>query len=351
VDFPVDVLVIILSFLHIDHLHTARIVCKAFREASNLCVTGLSFGSCESEVSCKELDQRLRVFKAVKWVDLTIHRVQSASLLRRPAVMSCLRKLRLTCNRPHVIIPLVAAAPHLTKLEVEVKPGSWCKNRKFRSQLVEALRSCRCSVELTCLRAGTFSNYNAFNVIGDTPILRLIWYGDNGSGLPAGQLALTHFTRLESLELVTVETEDEIEAVATLTRLTRLVKGHPALRTRHLVPLSKLTALQELDVQLPQSRVVRDFRLVVSPLVQLRQLKLGGRRSRCFRDSDLAELDSLLAELPCSYTPGDAASIQHPAVVAKGLPTHWLWGAPKAVLILLTATRACVAAGHGPVGA
>jgi hypothetical protein len=32
--------------------------------------------------------------------------------------------------------------------------------------------------------------------------------------------------------------------------------------------------------------------------VQLRQLKLGGQHTRCFWDSDFAELDSLLAELP-----------------------------------------------------
>jgi hypothetical protein len=256
------------------------------------------------------IKRRLQVFNSVTCVDLAIHRARDASHLRRQAVLSRLCKLRLTCRRPHAIIPLLAAAPHLATLEVEVKAETWRDDSQFRRRLALALEKCRSGVEVALImsdQSRSHSNYTEFEGIDSTPILRLISYdGIFLSGLPAGQVQLACFTRLQCLEIVFVLTDEQMEAVGALTRLTRLMlEVEGSLGTSQLTPLSQLTALQELRVAQcvdghgtgeyePFS--VRDFRPVVTPLVHLREVTL-----RYFCDdgeNDVADVDSLLLALP-----------------------------------------------------
>jgi hypothetical protein len=298
VELPLDVQVHILAFLHTDHLKTARMV-PSFRDASKLCVTKLS---CSCGLWWK-IKRRLQYFNSVKILDLAIRRARYASLLRQPGVLSRLRELRLTCPRLAAVIPLVAAAPQLSKLEVEVEVASWCNGKRFRSQLVKALRSCRRPVEVT-LRLWDYMwvslNYTEFEGIDETPILRLIVHGISLSGLPAGQVPLTHFTRLQCLDIVQAQTYDEIGALATLTQLTRLaLETKPSMGMQQLMPLSHLTALQELELVGFEELCMRGFRLVVSPMAHLRKLTLQSARYNLRRwYLDLADTDSLLAALP-----------------------------------------------------
>jgi hypothetical protein len=274
VDLPLDLLVIILSFLQNDHRRTARILCKAFRDASNQCVTALSFRSGEGQRAM--LNQRLKVFKSVKFLDLTIRRARDVSLLRRPAVLSRLRELRLTCSF-RTIIPLLAAAPHLTKLELARVAATqrFDADSRIHSQLFEALSTCPSSLEVTLCVSGSRTDSETFVGIDTTPILRLIGETVFLSQLPDGHVSLAHFTRLKCLELVYVSDDDGIEAIAALTQLTRLVLVlEQSMGSQLLMPLSQLTALQELAVGAFDMRFMREFRLVVAPMVEYRELLL-----------------------------------------------------------------------------
>jgi F-box domain len=299
---PLDVLVVILALLPADHLRTARTVCKAFRKASNLLVTRLSF--CGSNISWKMINERLKVFKLVTCLDLAICKGPQASLLQRPAVLSRLRKVRLTCCHD-AIIPLLAAAPRLTHLEVAVESAVWLHGSQFQRQLFQALRNCRRSVEVTLCMSSSHSavySYRKFEGIDGTPILRLIadpvWLPHR----PAGQAPLAHFSRLECLDLVDVGTLDEVEAVATLTRLTRLalrpIFNREPRGMAQLLPLSQLTALQELKVVAFEGSDMRDFRQVVGPMVRMRELMLDVWDWDIGWSFDLGDVDFLLAALP-----------------------------------------------------
>jgi hypothetical protein len=307
-ELPLDVLVTILAFLHNDHLRMARVVCKAFREASNRCVTRLS---CGPNMTWRIIKRRLQVFNSVTCVDLAIHRARDALHLKRQAVLPRLCKVHLTCRRPDAIIPLLAAAPHLGKLEVEVKAESWRDDSPFRRRLALALEKCRSAVEVT-LRMSILSghsHYTEFEGIVGAPILHLITSGGMWlSGLPAGQERLAHFTRLQCLETVYVETGDHMKAVAALTRLTRLaLEVEKALTLSQLTPLSQLTALQELKIAQFEARIrygdiiflnVQDIRLIVSPLVHLRELTFSYSCNYGWNLNDLVDVESLLLALP-----------------------------------------------------
>jgi hypothetical protein len=296
-ELPLEVLVIILAFLRGDHLRMARVVCRAFRAASIQCVTTLGF--CGPNTSWKIINERLQVFNSVKCLDLTIRRARQASLLQRPAILSRLRELRLTCRRPDAIIPLLAAASQLTKLEVEVDRDLWLHDRQFPGQLDRALGGFRCSavVTLRLTDGGQVPGYKSFKGIDNTPISHLIVCGIHLRDVNDRHVPLTHFSRLECLELVNVE-PDQVEAVAALTQLTRLglalaTSGH--IRTE-LMPLSQLTALQELKVANFDTLCMQNFQSAVSPMVRLRELELKPV-NHCWY-LDLAEIDCLLAALP-----------------------------------------------------
>jgi hypothetical protein len=303
---PLDVLVIILAFLHGDHLRTARTVCKDFRKASNLCVTRLSF--CGPNTSWRMIKERLQVFTKVTCLDLAIRKAPQASLLQRPEVLSRLRKVRLTCRGPDAIIALLAAAPRLTKLEVVVESAGRFRDSQFRAQLARALRNCRHPVEVTLCLSDRCRvdydwdyNYRNFAWIDSTPILRLTAHLVSLSQLPARQVTLTHFSRLECLELIHAETGNQVEAVAALTRLTRLaLRVEESMGLPQLLPLSQLTALQELKVQACnfQRYSIRDFRQVVGPMVRLRELRLEVWCWHIRWPLDLGDVDFLLAALP-----------------------------------------------------
>jgi hypothetical protein len=191
---------------------------------------------------------------------------------------------------PDAIIPLVAAAPQLTKLDMGCYLGS-----EFRRQLVDALTNHRCCVEVT-LHNYQRVNIKDFEGLENTPVLRLNVFAILLRERPAGHVRLTCFTRLKCLELVHVESDAEMEVVAELTRLTRL-----ALDTTSpsVMPLSQLTALQELKIRAQSSLDALSFRQAVSPMVQLRELTLGGSQYSLFRWApDFTELDSLLPVLP-----------------------------------------------------
>jgi hypothetical protein len=150
VELPDDVLVIILSFLHNDDLRTARTMCKAFRQASIPCVTRLSFiARCWPEIPWRMINDCLHVFKNVKCLELPIRTAQQALLLEQTGVLPRLHKLYVACRSLDDIIPLVAQAPELRFLYVEVGPILRVESRRYHQQLFQAAENCRHREDVT----------------------------------------------------------------------------------------------------------------------------------------------------------------------------------------------------------
>jgi hypothetical protein len=142
--------------------------------------------------------------------------------------------------------------------------------------------------------------YKAFEGIDNVPVSNVFAKGFGLWGLPAGPAPPTSFARLECLDLVFARSCVEIEVLATLTRLTLLtLKTDASLETRDLIPLSRLTSLQELNLNVFEKLVMIDFWLVVSPMARLRKLELAPSNKRQpFGHHNLADMNFLLSALP-----------------------------------------------------
>eukprot|EP00884_Botryococcus_braunii_P007100 jgi/Botrbrau1/16391/Bobra.0387s0001.2 len=251
-------------------LMTARLGCRAFRDASVPCITALRYRSWQAgdSNSVSDLTCRLQVFTSVDSLDLDINKFPIPRFFEAPGVLSVLRRLHLSSPETELcahelgyLATTVAAATQLTALKVR---GELCEVPGFGILLSESLQAC------TALRDLRLEFCHSPQHVD-------VWEGLLGKS--------AQLSRLEALGTVILNSKANIEAVAALTKLTRLSVNVRSPEALHLTLLSSLTAVQSLHVAcgtwhecvLSVLRIMNHVYKLVERMPQLRDLDLGFR--------------------------------------------------------------------------
>eukprot|EP00884_Botryococcus_braunii_P005101 jgi/Botrbrau1/14592/Bobra.242_2s0002.1 len=313
---PTEVLLKILAKLDGTALRTARLVCRALRAACVAVITSMSYDCHLAEgpqagtpggpdpASPADLAERLRVFPCIHSLDLSIALHNDLLMLAIPGALSKLRELTLWAAPDPcaaslgLLAELLPVATGLTRLVLNP-----CMLTSFQDgdYLARAVRACRRLQKLEFLgwyHEWTTNMDGITQAIVQSPTLSAFrnqhcgwnrWLWDHL--LPTE----SQLTRLLSLEGVGIEEEDQVEALASLTQLTRLSFSTVGPASSHVSLLSSLCAMQVLswfESRNHSDPTIADIKRMVEPMKQLKELDLQ------YRDGVVAHLSSLLGSLP-----------------------------------------------------
>eukprot|EP00884_Botryococcus_braunii_P007101 jgi/Botrbrau1/16392/Bobra.0387s0002.1 len=309
---PEELLAKTLGILDPNMLMTARLGCRAFRDASVPCITALRYRSWQAgdSNSVSDLTCRLQVFTSVDSLDLDINKFPIPRFFEAPGVLSVLRRLHLSSPETELcadelghLATTVAAATQLTALEVS---GELCEVPGFGILLSGSLQAC---TALRDLRLG----------VCRPPQHVEVWEGLLGKW--------AQLSRLEALGTVILNSKADFEAVAALTQLTRLSVDVRFGETQHVTLLSSLTAVQSLHVasnhlyRRRRTPIMDHTYELVERMPQLRELDLDTD----IWDGDMECTDSLVASLPAITSfrshflaqPGWVPDLRYPVGLSK----------------------------------